>query len=163
MKEIIEKVSSYNLFNYLLPGTLFVFLLEKGDVYYLVQDNIISAAFLYYFIGLSISRIGSIIVEPFLKISGFLHYSDYSKYMLAVKKDSKIELLSEINNTYRTLVTMFIAILFASLFKLVEQLVPQIQGWSTTLLLLALFFLYLFSYKKQTEYIVSRIRGNTRK
>ncbi len=163
MKEIVEKISSYNLFNYLLPGTLFVVLLDKANIYHLVQENIFNAAFLYYFVGLSISRFGSIIVEPFLRKIGFMHYSDYSKYVLAVKKDAKIELLSEVNNTYRTLVAMFITILLVSLFKFIEQLVPQMQGWSITLLLFTLLLLYLFSYKKQTEYIVNRISGNKRK
>lgn len=58
MKEILEKVSSYNLFNYLLPGTVFVFVLSKISGYNFIQKDLLIGAFLYYFIGLVISRIG---------------------------------------------------------------------------------------------------------
>ena len=67
MKEIINKLSSYNLFNYLLPGTVFVALTEAFTSFPFAQDDLLIALFLYYFIGLIISRIGSLFVEPFLR------------------------------------------------------------------------------------------------
>ena len=39
MKEIIDKISSYNLFNYLFPGIIFVIILREITKYDLVQEN----------------------------------------------------------------------------------------------------------------------------
>ena len=78
MKELLDKLSSYNIFNYLFPGVLFVVFLSKVSNYDLIQKDIITGAFLYYFIGLVISRVGSLFIEPFLKRIKFLKFSDYS-------------------------------------------------------------------------------------
>ena len=39
MKEIIEKISSYNLFNYLLPGILFAAFGDYITAYKIIQDD----------------------------------------------------------------------------------------------------------------------------
>ena len=80
MKDLLEKLSSYNIFNYLLPGVVFVAISSSLTGYSLIQDDIVIGVFLYYFIGLVISRIGSILVEPVLKGLGFLHFSEYRDY-----------------------------------------------------------------------------------
>mgnify|MGYP003490907514 CR=1 FL=1 len=64
MEKLLEKLTSYNLFNYLFPGIIFSVLLEKTTSYSIIQDDIIIEAFLAYFIGLLISRISSLIIEP---------------------------------------------------------------------------------------------------
>lgn len=51
MKELLDKISSYNLFNYLLPGILFVCIAKHFTDYNFIQDNDFIGAFLYYFIG----------------------------------------------------------------------------------------------------------------
>ena len=45
----------------------------------------------------------TVIIEPILKKTNFVKFRDYPDYINASKKDGKIELLSEVNNTYRTL------------------------------------------------------------
>ena len=60
MKDILSKLSSYNLFNYLFPGILFVIVIGKVTHYSLIQQDVIIGVFLYYFIGLVVSRFGSI-------------------------------------------------------------------------------------------------------
>ena len=102
MKEILDKITSYNLFNYLLPGVLFVVILDKLTIYSFAQENLVIGAFVYYFVGLVVSRTGSIVVEPLLKKIGFVKFDDYKDFVVAAKNDSKIDVLSESNNMYRT-------------------------------------------------------------
>jgi len=52
MKEILDKISSYNFFNYLLPGILFVVITEEFTSYSFIQENLVLGVFIYYFIGL---------------------------------------------------------------------------------------------------------------
>ena len=129
MKEILEKISSYNLFNYLLPGLVFVVILNKLTDYNLVQTDLLIGLFLYYFIGLVISRIGSIVIEPLLKKLKIIKFSEYIDFVKASALDTKIETLSEANNVYRTLCSMFSLLI---IFKLLDSLSRQIiflQKW----------------------------------
>jgi len=157
MSLLLEKLSSYNIFNNLFPGILFVAISEKYTSYNFKQDDIVIGIFLYYFIGLVISRIGSLVIEPSLKKIKFLQFSDYKSFAEATRKDSKIELLSEVNNMYRSICSvLLISIAFVVIEKIENEwpeLVPDLGSWLLCLLLL----LFLFSYRKQTSYIKKRI------
>lgn len=160
MKELLDKISSYNIFNYLFPGIIFVCILKYLTNYNLIQDNDIIGAFLYYFIGMIISRIGSLVVEPVLIKIHFLKFADYKDFIAASNKDEKIELLSEINNTYRTIVAMILLLLSIQLYIYLKTL-WHIQK-NVSILIMAIFVLvmFIFAYRKQTNYIKKRIAAN---
>jgi len=161
MKEIIEKISSYNLFNYLFPGILYVIILNKITTYNLIQENIFIGVFLYYFIGLVISRIGSLLIEPILK--KVIVFADYSDFISASKEDNKIELFSEVNNMYRTLISLFAVILVSKLYDILSDNFIFLKVVLPYLLVTLLIILFIFSFKKQTAYIVKRINNHKEK
>lgn len=107
MKDLLDKLTTYNLFNYLFPGVVFVIVASIFTKYSFVQQDIVLGVFLYYFIGLVISRFGSLVVEPILRKLSFVEFVEYGDFVAAAKKDEKIELLSEANNSYRTLFACF--------------------------------------------------------
>jgi hypothetical protein len=158
MNEILSKLSSYNLFNYLLPGVLFVVLSSKLTHFSFIQQDIVTGAFLYYFIGLVISRFGSLVVEPLLKWVSFLQFVDYRDFTVASQKDAKLELLSEINNTYRTLCSLFILLLLLRLYEKLEGRFAILKEWSLIVLAALLLITFLLSYRKQTNYITRRTK-----
>lgn len=160
MKEILDKISSYNLFNYLLPGILFVCISKQFMDYNFVQDNEFIGAFLYYFIGMVISRFGSLFIEPTLKKIAFLKFAEYKHFVSASKKDDKIELLSEVNNTYRTITAMFVILLLLKLYNHFQVLWEIPQNVTTLTLIVLVLLMFLFSYRKQTNYITKRIDAN---
>lgn len=155
MEKLLEKLTSYNLFNYLLPGIIFSILLEKTTDYSIIQENIVVEAFLAYFIGLLISRISSLIIEPILKKVKFVKFADYKDFVLASENDNKIELLSESNNMYRVFISLFVVLIIVNIY---EQLLQQILGEYTNFVVTVfLLLLFLFSYRKQTNYITQRV------
>jgi hypothetical protein len=160
MKEILDKISSYNLFNYLLPGVLFAYIASNLTGLNLIQTDLITGAFVYYFIGLIISRFGSLIIEPILKKTKFVNFADYKDFVIASKTDTKIDTLSEANNMYRTLMSMFLLIIILDLYSYLANKVPVIKDYSLMLLVILLFIMFLFSYRKQTNYITKRIKSN---
>jgi hypothetical protein len=163
MKEFLDKLSPYHFFNYLLPGVLFVILADKVANYNMYQTDIIFGLLLYYFIGLIISRVGSQVVEPLLKKIGFVSFSDYKDFVLASKEDPKLEILSEVNNMYRTLCTMFVILIIVKIYSLIEAAYPILTNWILYILSALLFVMFLFSYKKQSEFIVARVKADIRK
>ena len=160
VKEIIDKISSYNIFNYLFPGVLFVIIAKRLTTYNLVQDDNLMGAFLYYFIGMIISRFGSVIIEPILKKIKFLKFREYNRYVNASKKDPKLELFSEVNNTYRTLNSMMISLLILKIYNYIETKFTLDSSISLVILTIVVFILFIFSYRKQTNYITKRIDAN---
>jgi hypothetical protein len=106
MSDFLKNISSYNLFNNLLPGVVFCVSLDKIFSISLIQEDIVTGLFFYYFVGLVISRVGSVVFEPVLKATGFLSFANYSDFISASKEDPKIEVFSEVNNMYRTILAM---------------------------------------------------------
>ena len=160
MKELFEKVSSYNLFNYLLPGIIFAY--SAGDFagHRLTKDNNFFNAFLYYFIGMIISCCGELVIEPLLRKVRFLRFSDYKHFVDASRKDEKINLLSEINNTYRTLIAMLILLVLVKAYNH-YRLVWEISDTMTNLGSIGvLLLIFLFSYRKQTGFIRKRVANS---
>lgn len=160
MKELLEKITSYNLFNYLLPGVIFSLLVSKMTRYPIIQQDLVVGFFLYYFIGMVISRFGSIVIEPLLKKISLIEFTNYNDYVMASKKDLKIELFSEINNTYRTILSLLILLIFLKIYETLEINFNFPQAFTVMLTIVLLVVLFLLSYRKQTSYIKKRITSN---
>jgi hypothetical protein len=163
MESVLEKISSYNIFNYLLPGALFSYVLPMVTTYNVDQKNLILAAFVYYFVGMVISRIGSLFVEPPLRKIGFLKFSDYSDFVRASAHDEKLETLSEVNNTYRTLCALILSLVLAWAYGAAGQEWPVLLPLTPYLLGGFIFVLFIFSYRKQTSYITKRVNAHKHK
>ncbi len=160
MKALLDKLSSYNVFNYLFPGVVFVVLASKLTSYNFIQQDILVGAFLYYFIGLVISRIGSIFIEPVLKFIKFLKFADYKRFVKASKADTRIDTLSEVNNMYRTICSLFLILIAIKGFEWLSTKWFFLAERKIETLTVFLFLLFLFSYRKQTNYITKRIDDN---
>lgn len=160
IKIILDKLTSYNIFNYLLPGILFVYLTKEVVNYDLIQENHLIGGFLYYFIGMVVSRVGSIIVEPTLKGIKFIKFKDYKFFVQASKLDSKLDLLSEVNNTYRTILSTLILICLEYGYIRLKTKYNIPHEVTIVIATTIITFLFLFSYRKQTNYITKRIDAN---
>ncbi len=160
MKELFDKISSYNIFNYLFPGVIFVVISTEFTSYSFIQDNLIVGVFIYYFIGLVISRFGSLTIEPFLKSISFLKFVEYKDYVDALKKDPQINLLSEANNMYRTLSSMLFLLLLVIFYDRITTLFQLSHQWDIWIFIIILLIMFLFSYRKQTSYIRKRVSSN---
>ena len=161
MKEVIDKISSYNLFNYLFPGIIYVVILKVVTSYDLLQENNFVGAFLYYFIGLIISRVGSLIIGEFLqwKKLKFIKFAKYSDFVYASDKDQKIDLFTEVNNMYRTIIALIVMLLVSKLVEIIQSYFSLSAEFILISLLAALLILFVFSYRNQTSFIVKRIEA----
>lgn len=157
MESLLARISSYNLFNYFFPGIVFCFLLQQFTPYHLLQENLLVGAFVYYFVGMVVSRFGSLVVESLLRKTKFVVFADYAHFIDASSKDVKIDLLSEVNNTYRTLISAGTLLLLAKLYSILEYNALFLEGLRVYLLAVLILAVFLFSYRKQTSYIFKRV------
>lgn len=160
MKDLLDKLSSYNIFNYLLPGVLFAAFVDRLTNLQVLQKDMIVGVFLYYFLGSVVSRIGSLVVEPILHRTKFLSFAPYDAFVKAAKADPKIELLSEVNNMYRTFVALFLSVAMVALYSKASNYLPSLQAAAPWVCIVGLLGLFLLSYRKQTEYVVKRVEAN---
>ncbi|GAD89381.1 hypothetical protein VHA01S_019_00580 [Vibrio halioticoli NBRC 102217] len=163
MKELLTKISSYNLFNYLFPGALFVVLLEKLTHFSLRQDDLVLGVFFYYFLGLVISRMGSVFVEPALKKLRVVKFADYADYLPASKEDGLIATLSEQNNMFRTLCSVMMCLGGAKIWEFYSLQYPWVIENMEAIVICGLGILFVLAYRKQTAYISARVTRHTNK
>ncbi|MGB4800927.1 MAG: hypothetical protein WBP03_05450 [Candidatus Saccharimonadales bacterium] len=159
MEDLLKKISQYQLFNFLLSGTVLAVLLNKTTSINLIYENIIIGFFAFYFLGLVISRVGSLIVEPVLKKLKIIEFVPYDDYLSAVKADTKIDTLSQENNTYRTLIATFLVfVIVYTLDRFAADLITRNSTASTYIFAVLMLLLFIFAYRKQTDYITERVR-----
>lgn len=111
LSKIVDKLSSYQLFNYLFPGVIFNYAVEQTMSFRIAPDDILYRLFVYYITGMVLSRIGSIIIQPVYKKLCWVVYAEYKDYLKAEGIDPKLNLLLSENNTYRTLIATFFCLL----------------------------------------------------
>ena len=142
MSEFLTKLSSYNLFNYLLPGAVFMYFMNQLDIWKINETNIILEIFLYYFVGMTISRVGSVILEPIFMKLRIINFADYKDYLTAKDNDPQIETLLEQNNTYRTITALFLVLGATYAFNLLVKTNFLSEVKVVLLAILGLFLLF---------------------
>lgn len=163
MNEILAKLSSYDIFVNLVPGALFAAFLSMAGIYTLEPNSVVGELVIYYFIGLVISRIGSVVVEPVLKLLRVIRYSDYSDFIRASEKDPKILILLEASNLFRAMLALVSVCAIAYNWPSIRAAV----GWSDWVWVMIgcalLAALFLISFRKQSGFISKRVihhKGN---
>ena len=156
MNELLNKLSSYNIFNYLLPGAVFSVVAERLSLL-ASPEELVTRLIWYYFVGMVISRVGSVVVEPALKWAHFVTYSDYGKYLLACDKDRKLDVMVEVSNTYRTLATVFLSIIACIVYKSRFAKSGVSDVWQERIAIVLLLALFLLSFRKQVSFIRRRV------
>lgn len=156
MNEIVAKISSYNIFNNLVPGAILSFLLSEFGIYKLDASSIVVDVVVYYFLGMIMGRVGSIILDPILIKFGIVKKGEYNEFIDASIKDEKILTLLESGNMYRTIFAVIIFCLIAKNVKMASTLWLS-EDLSQNLVLAVLAVLFLLSYRKQSYFISRRV------
>jgi hypothetical protein len=159
MPTLLDKISSYNLFNNLLPGTLFAAFVSRYTSFALIHEDILLALFIYYFVGVVISRLGSLVVEPVLLKVGFVTFTEYTDYVKVSKSDARLDLLLESSNSYRTLCTAAALVLVAIASDKLMLRFPSARTWFAVALGVGIVVLFASAFRKQSEYIGKRVKA----
>ena len=65
-------------------------------------------------------------------------------------RDPQIEILSEVNNTYRTILSALLLVLIAKIYSAIEPFCLLMTTLRPYMIAVGLVALFLFSYRKQT-------------
>lgn len=159
MNNFIEKLGSYQIMTNLMPGVFFGIGLKLLLGITLPIQNTGEEIIVYYFMGLIINRISSLIVKPILNACIFIKEASYSDYIKAANIDPKIDVLSETNNHFRTLLTSSLLLIITAILK---DRICTIKWMSLNwkwVLMIFLSMLFLSALIKQTNFICKRIES----
>jgi len=161
VNDLLAKLTSYNIFNNLLPGALFCAAASYLGLFHISDTNVVVLIVAYYLVGLIIGRIGSVIIEPLLLRLGWIGYSPYDAFVKASKMDTKLDVLVETNNTYRALLSTAVCLLASLLLAYARKFLPENSILDQATTITAIAFLFFFAYRKQSMYIRKRVEANT--
>lgn len=154
---VLGKISNYNILNNLIPGAILCVVFKYLVGYDFMNDGTLELIVIFYFAGMINSRIGSLFVEWILKKIKLVTFRDHHLYVAAEQKDKKMNSLVEINNMYRSMISIAFTAIIVKIYHVAVDLQWNFGGVSEWVLLVALLVLFAMAYKKQTKYIVSRI------
>ena len=154
MSKFLSKISSYDILNNLVPGLIYCYLMNTFFQIKLISGDTIIKFLFFYFIGICIIRIGSLFIEPALKIIHFIKPFNHTDYVKASMKDPKIEVLSGINNSYRTGIALFFSVLISYIYNYGFTNIAFSYPFD---IIFFGFILFILSYRKQSNYINNRI------
>lgn len=139
----------YALVNFFVPAVVLVSILDRCKLLtnFFTHPWYIQIALLYI-TGVTLSRIGSLIVQPIMEMLKIINMSEYKKYLKY--SDDAVKKMQRTANEYRTYTALF--------FILMLTLQNDI-----TILWLFLTLLFAISYKKQLGYIQKRLVYNANK
>lgn len=161
MNELLNKISEYNLFNYLLPGVLYLYYIDNFLWIEVIGEDYLILIFIAYFTWLCISRFWSVVIEWGFKKYKIIKFEPYNKYLQAIKSDKKIELLSQENNVLRSIIALFIIIISTHIYLYIIHCF-RLEDISEIITVILILILFILSYRKQTTYITERIKKVTK-
>ena len=93
-----------------------------------------------------------------------IKYAPYSDYVKASSIEPLVDTLSEVNNTYRTLLSTFICAFVYKLGITINEIclkneITFLQENRDWIFLILLILLFAFSYVKQTDYVRKRVES----
>lgn len=155
-KELGEKISSYQLFNFFYPGAVFLFII--GYTHFTEMQKLPIGYFLLlsYFVGMILSRIGSLLIEDILKWMNCIKKYNYDLLVQAELKDTKVNILLEVCNTYRTVASLFLVLFFYFLLSVWFKWEIRDIGILICIDFLCI-FLFILSFIKQYNYVRKRV------
>lgn len=157
MDKFLNKLSEYHFIQSLVPGMIFTYCSKIFYGVNFLTDKPVYDFIVILIIGLIISRIGSVIIEPLLRKVKILNFCKYSDYIEASQKDSIIKNLSETNNLYRVIIATFLVLIVEKFYIFLAGKFVWLNDWFYLIISVLFVILFIFSYRKQTKYIKKRV------
>lgn len=155
--KFISMLSRYEIITNLIPGALLVYILNQFGIP-IWSDNIYFNIAACYFVGMVNNRFSSLCIEEPLKKIGWIKWREYGEYNTAKKERPFIVTLQEMANQFRAMTAVFLLSILGLLYKLLASQCNCIMNYGYVILIVLLFVLFIFSYRKQiNDYVVKNI------
>lgn len=159
MDKIIDKISSYHIFNYIIPGYIFILICDKYFNIKICDSNAVNNIISAYIVGLIIGRISSIFIENRLYHIFKIKNESYENYIKAEEKNDKLKVILQDRNMYRNLFTTFLLLLLIKILIFFNLFSIFNHDIGIVIILVVIVIIFAISFKKQSIYAISRIKA----
>ena len=147
--DVESTVILYNFLTNILPDTVLCIMFKYVIGFDIIPSDYCQAGIVFYFVGIVNCRVGSLIIGPVLKKISWVKFSTYSDFIQAEKEDSKLTILSQENNVYRSYISVMLIAFIGFIYTNYS-----LGGYVFTIdkrliLILSLLILFLFAYRKR--------------
>lgn len=160
VKSLLEQISAYEILNNIIPGTMYIGLVERLTPFHVFTRQLWVDIIICYFAGVVIGRIGSLFIGELAKKHN-PNRKDYKLYIRAEQRNERIRPMSAIRNMYRSFISAMMCFMITFLFGFVWPYISE-NIWVKSALVvigsLALVLLFQKSYGKQHRYVEERIQ-----
>ena len=163
IKVLVERLSQYNFLTNIIPGTVLCILIKYLVGYDLIPNDYYQAGIVFYFVGMVNSCVGSLVIEPILKAISWVKFAPYPEFLQAEKEDSKLTILSQENNVFRSYISVMFISVISYVYKHYNLDCSQLLSDESLILIISLLILFLFAYRKQTSFVKKRIENIMKK
>ena len=160
--KLIEKISTYQILNYMIPGSVLCVLLKYWVGYDLISFSAAENVIIVYFVGMVNSRLSSLVLKKILKEIHFIKETEPEEFIKAEKKDAKLTVLSDINNMFRSMTNVMLLLLIAYGLKHISCIETFVLNNINWIAIASLFILFLFSFREQTKVVKNRIETDNK-
>lgn len=154
---MFDKLDAYNLVANLVPGAALVYALHFSKFPTPSPDDIGAFLLVAFVAGVTANRLGSLILDPFLRRTKFLKPKDYRSFLIREKDDPKLDSLVANSGLYRTFFTAGAIYMLALTLSAITVYMTK-QDFFTAFVVGGM-IVFLFALKKEDGYIHSRIEA----
>lgn len=154
METLIKGLGAYDLFVNLIPGVLYYLFAPDWFQQLFTSANGFELLIVCYFFGIVLSRVGSLVIENFLKWRSWILIPDYMSFIKAEEMDEKVSKLERIGSLSS------MAIILCLVYTANNLCGYSPIGWYKTIVFLALAILFVFSFMKQKRYVAERVQAD---
>jgi hypothetical protein len=156
---MFEKLDGYDLVANLVPGAALTYALHFSKFPTPAPTDWAAFLLVAFVAGVTANRLGSLLIDRPLRKLKFLKPKDYDSFISSERTDKKLEVLVANHGLYRTFFTA--GLIYLILLGL-SRLFPAVA--SSDQLVFILFVLggmavFLFAFRKEDQYIHSRIEA----
>lgn len=160
MENLINSISKYQLAINLIPGYIFAILLQRYAHIVLLEGDVLQDAFVSYFVGLVIGRVGSIVVDGLMKSFNktYRFAPRYYKKIMAEQIDHKIETLDRQCTIYRNCCAGCCCVIIGIIINCLFGDGSFLSSGKYIFIFFILTILLVKAMDKQYNYVIKRIQ-----
>ncbi|GLR46525.1 hypothetical protein [Sphingomonas astaxanthinifaciens] len=152
---MFDKLDAYNLVANLVPGAALTYAFHATGIPSPKPEDIGAFVLVAFVIGVTVNRLGSIVLDPLMRKLRLLKPKDYRSFVTSEREDKKLETIVANAGLYHTFLTAGVVFLSALLFRsTLSQLNHDLLATVLVLMGMAVFFL---AFRKEDGYIHTRI------
>ena len=154
---MFDKFDTYNFVANLIPGALLAFGLHAAGLPVPSPQKVVAFVVVAFALGAICNRLGALVLDPALRKIKALPPKNYQAYVVASKKDAKLEVIVENANLYRTFATAGILYFVIRVGYDLSKRLNLGEYALTSIVVISSVVVFILAFRREDLYITQRL------